>query len=81
MLRVGKIVFSRDVHTNWLPNTKRSDLKTYMQGTLYNLNRPYFLKLPLPPDNTNMKTKTFHIGPPRDIPDSSYRRGVGNSPS
>lgn len=59
MLGVGKTVVSREEHTNCLTYMQ----VTYMQVTLYKLNRLHFLKLPLPPDNINMETKTLHTGP------------------
>lgn len=39
--RMGETVFSRDEHTNWLPNTRWSALKTYTGVTLNMLSRLY----------------------------------------
>ena len=41
--RNGKIVFPRENKTNWLSNTEWSSLKTYIQVTLYRLNRLYLI--------------------------------------
>jgi hypothetical protein len=44
-LRVGETVFPREERTNWLSNTKGSDLKTPIQVTSYSLYLGIYLHM------------------------------------